>query len=76
MEGERKARGMHGVRFVRYTCSHCGQGDIFVDIMQLENESAEEFAIRKSAIESELKQLHSDDTDVVFQSRKAHGHNQ
>jgi len=74
MEGERKAHGMHGVRFFYYACSHCGQADIFVDILQMDAESAEEFTIRKDTLEAGLKQLHSDGTAVVFQSRETGQH--
>ena len=70
MEGERKAQGMQGVRFLYYTCSHCGQADIFVDILQMESESPEEFAIRKETLQGRLKQLQGDHTEVVFTTRE------
>jgi hypothetical protein len=69
MEGERKAQGMHGVRFLYYTCSHCCQADIFVDILQMDRESAEDFKIRKDTLQDHLKQLHGDHAEVVFKTR-------
>jgi|SRR6516162_2206020 hypothetical protein len=70
MEAERKTQGMHGVRFLYYTCSECGQADIFVDILQLDNESAEEFRIRKETIEAELKGLHGSQAELVLKTRE------
>ena len=69
MEAERKAQGMQGVRFIEYTCSHCGQADIFVDILQLDRESPEEFEVRKATLEANLKQLHGSQAELVLKSR-------
>jgi len=74
MEAERKAKGMQGVRFVEYTCSHCGQDDIFVDILQLDNESPEEFQVRKATLEADLKQLHGSQAEVVLKTRETGRH--
>src|SRR6516225_9375285 len=67
MEAERKT---HGVHFLYYTCSECGQADIFVDILQLDNESAEEFRIRKETLEAELKELHGSQAELVLKTRE------
>src|SRR5438128_4127222 len=74
MEAERKAQHMHGVRFLYYICSHCSQADIFVDILQLDNESAAELKIRRETIEADLKQLHGSQADLALKTRETGQH--
>ena len=66
MEAERKALGLQGVLFRYYTCPHCGQADIFVDVHSVEGESPEAFRQRRDELETTVRQLHSDHVDVVL----------
>jgi hypothetical protein len=72
MAADRKAQGLHGVLFRRYSCPQCGFVDIFVDVTPLEGESVEDFQRRKEELEASLRQLHTENTDVVVQGKVAH----
>ncbi len=66
MEAERKALGLQGVLFRYYTCPQCGQADIFIDLHALEGETPEAFRQRRDELEATVRQLHSDQVDVVL----------
>lgn len=70
LEAERKALGLEGVLFRYYTCSVCGQADIFVDIRPLEGESEEDFIRRRQELEAAIQPLEKDGVDVVLCERK------
>jgi hypothetical protein len=59
MEAERKAAGLEGVRFLYYKCP-CGTADIFVDVVPQDDEFAEDFEARRSAMEAAVRRLHGD----------------
>lgn len=65
MQVERKAAGLEGVRFLYYHCAGCGTDDIFVDILPLESEAAEDYQERRAAMESVVRGLHADGVDAV-----------
>jgi hypothetical protein len=70
LEAERKALGLEGVLFRYYTCSTCGQADIFVDIRPLEGESEEAFHRRREEMEATIQQLQGEGVEVVVSARK------
>jgi hypothetical protein len=65
MEAERKALGLQGILFRYYTCSQCGQADIFVDILPLPGESDEDFRHRRDDLEKTVRQLQAEKVAVV-----------
>jgi hypothetical protein len=65
MESERKAAGLEGVRFLYYRCPVCQMNDIFVDILPVPGESAEDFQQRRDVMESMVRQLHTDEAEAV-----------
>ena len=65
MEAERKALGLHGVRFLYYNCSDCGYADIFVDVHPLVGEAVERFRQRRQELESTVRQLHAERVEIV-----------
>ncbi len=69
MEAERRKRGLEGVKFVYYRCPGCGYTDIFVELHPLEGESDQHFHQRRAALESTVRQLHADQTEVVLVER-------
>jgi hypothetical protein len=69
LEAERKALGLEVVLFRYYTCSGCGNADIFVDILPREGESDESFRLRKDELEATVKQLQGEGVEVVVVER-------
>jgi hypothetical protein len=70
LEAERKALGLVGVLFRYYTCSACGQADIFVDVLPLEGELEEDFRRRREDLEASIQQLEGDGVEVIVRARK------
>lgn len=60
MERERKAAGLEGVRFLYYHCPSCGTDDIFVDVLPLDGESAQDFQRRREELEAVVRRLHAE----------------
>lgn len=56
LEADRKAAGLVGVRFLAYRCP-CGAADVFVDVLPLPDEFAEDFDRRKAAMEEAVRRL-------------------
>jgi hypothetical protein len=56
LEADRKAAVLDGVRFLAYRCP-CGAADVFVDILPLADEFAEDFDGRKAAMEEAVRRL-------------------
>ena len=69
LESERKALGLEGVLFRYYSCSACGQADIFVDVLPLDGESEGEFCQRREELETTLQQLEGEGVAVVVSAR-------
>ena len=69
MESDRKALGLQGVLFRYYTCSQCQTADIFVDVLQLEGESREDFHQRREELEQAVHKIHEDRTEIVLVER-------
>jgi hypothetical protein len=65
MEAQRKDAGLEGVRFLYCRCSNCGMHDIFVDILPLAGESADDFQARRDEMEGVVRRLHGDQVEVV-----------
>jgi hypothetical protein len=70
LEAERKALGLEGVLFRYYTCSACGQADIFVDVRPLDGEFEEDFRRRREELEAALRQLQGEGIEVVVRERQ------
>jgi hypothetical protein len=70
LEAERKALGLEGVSFRYYSCSACGQADIFVDILPLDCEFEEDFRQRSEELEATLQQLEGEGVEVVVCARE------
>ena len=71
LEAERKATGLEGVKFVYFHCPACGMDDIFVAILPLETEFAEDYEARREAMETVVRGLHADDVGAVVVPLKA-----
>ena len=71
MEAERKANGLEGVRFLYFHCPGCGMNDIFVAILPLETEFAEDYEARREAMEKVARGLHADGVEAVVVPVKA-----
>ena len=69
MEADRKRLGLEGVRFLYYTCPGCGRDDIFLDILHLESENAEEFQARREALEAAVRQTDVEQVAVTITER-------
>jgi hypothetical protein len=71
MEAERTANGLEGVRFLYFRCPGCGMDDIFVAILPLETEFAEDYEARREAMEKVVRGLHADGVAAVVVPVKA-----
>ena len=65
LETQRKATGLEGVKFVYFLCPACGMDDIFVAILSLETEFAEDYEARREAMEKVVRELHADSVKAV-----------
>jgi hypothetical protein len=65
MEGERRAAGLEGVRFLYYSCPECGTNDIFVDILPRPGESPDDFRARQEEMEEVARGLPRAEAEVV-----------
>ena len=65
LEAGRTAAGLDGVRFVYFHCPGCGMDDIFVAILPLETEFAEDYEARRAAMEAVVRGLHADHVAAV-----------
>lgn len=70
LEAERKALGLEGVLFRYFTCSACGQADIFVDICPLDGEFEDDFRQRREELEATLQQLQGEGVELVVRARE------
>ena len=66
MEAERHAYGLEGIRFLYYRCPDCEFADIFVDLLPLEGESAEEFGHRRDLLENVIRRVHAPAVEIVL----------
>ncbi len=69
MEADRKTSGLEGVRFLYYRCPDCGFDDIFLDVLALPGESAEEFQKRREALEEAARRIHAENVEIVLVER-------
>ena len=65
LEAGRKATGLEGVKFVYFHCPACEGDDIFVAILPLETEFAEDYEARRDAMEKVVRGLHADNVKAV-----------
>ena len=65
LEAGRKANGLEGVKFLYFHCPACGMDDIFVAILPLETEFAEDYEARRAAMEKVVRGLHADGVAAV-----------
>jgi hypothetical protein len=65
LEAERRERGLEGVKFLYLHCPACEMNDIFVAVLPLETEFAEDFEARRAAMEEVVRELHADDIEAV-----------
>jgi hypothetical protein len=71
LEAARKANGLEGVNFLYLTCPACGMNDIFVAILPLPTEFAEDYHARRDAMETVVRGMHADDIAAVVVPLKA-----
>lgn len=65
LEAERKEAGLEGIKFVYYHCPACGMNDIFVAVLPLDTELAEDYEARREAMETVVRGLHAEDVEAV-----------
>jgi hypothetical protein len=65
LEAGRKANGLEGVKFVYFHCPACGMDDIFVAILPLETEFAQDYEARRDAMEKIVRGLHANDVEAI-----------
>lgn len=71
LEAGRTAAGLEGVKFLYFHCPACGMDDIFVAILPLETEFAEDYEARREAMEKVARGLHTDNVEAVVVPLKA-----
>jgi hypothetical protein len=71
LEGQRKATGLEGVRFLYFHCPGCGMDDIFVAILPLATEFIPDYEARRDAMENVVRGLHADGVAAVVVPFKA-----
>jgi hypothetical protein len=69
MEADRRALGLEGVRFLYYVCPGCGQADIFLDLRRQPEETDEQLAERRRAMEDAVCQAQPAGVEVVLTER-------
>ncbi|MBP3956533.1 hypothetical protein J8F10_14735 [Gemmata sp. G18] len=65
LESQRKANGLEGVKFLYFHCPACEMNDIFVAILPLATEFAEDYEARREAMEKVVRDLHATDVEAV-----------
>ena len=60
MEAQRKSAGLEGVRFLYFHCTACDMDDIFVAVLPLETEFAEDYEARCDTMEAVVRSIHAD----------------
>jgi hypothetical protein len=65
LEAQRKATGLEGVKFLYFHCPACGMDDIFVAVLPLETEFAEDYEARRAAMERVVRGLHAENVAAV-----------
>ena len=61
------------MRFLYYSCPHCGLDAIFIDIVRRAGESVDDFCTRRADLEAAVAQVHSDNVGVVLTERAPAG---
>jgi hypothetical protein len=69
LEADRKATRLDGVHFYDYRCPACGNEDVFLDVVRLGGESAEEFEARKAELEATARLVRAERLGVVVVER-------
>ncbi len=69
MEADRRRWGLEGVRFLYYRCPACRFDDIFVDLLELPGEGAEEFRQRRDALEEAARRINAEQVEIVLVER-------
>jgi hypothetical protein len=65
LEAGRREHGLEGVKFLYFSCPACGMSDIFVAILPLEGEFAEDYEARRDAMEEVVRAMHARDVEAV-----------
>ena len=65
LEAQRKATGLEGVKFLYFHCPACGMNDVFVAIVPLETEFAQDYEARRDAMEKVVRDMHAENLDAV-----------
>jgi len=65
LEAGRKAHGLEGVKFAYFHCPACGMDDIFVAVLPLDTELAEDYEARRAELEEIVRGLHADHVEAV-----------
>ena len=71
LEAQRKEAGLEGVKFLYFHCPACGMDDIFVAILPLATELAEDYEARRAAMETVVRGLHADGVEAIVVPLKA-----
>lgn len=69
LEADRKAARLQGVHFFDYRCPACGNEDVFVDVVRLDGESAEQFEARKAELKAAAQRARAERLEVVVVPR-------
>jgi hypothetical protein len=69
MEADRKRLGLEGIRFLYYTCPACKYDDIFLDMHHRDDETSEQFELRRDALEKAIRVTHTEKVQVTLTER-------
>jgi hypothetical protein len=69
LEADRKAAQLQGVHFFDYRCPACGNEEVFLDVVRLDGESAEQFDARKTELEATARRARDGRLEVVVVKR-------
>jgi hypothetical protein len=69
LEAERKTAQLQGVHFFDYRCPACGNEDVFLDVVRLDGESAEQFEARQTELEATARRVRAERLKVVVVKR-------
>jgi hypothetical protein len=69
LEADRKEAQLQGVHFFDYRCPACGNEDVFLDVVRLDGEPAEEFEARKAELEAAARRVRAERLEIIVVER-------